>query len=102
MLIRTLRPVPRGQSSAFRQEARQIIGQSLNVNVKEDVVLFVGTGCTAAINKVVAILGLKDPSSDTSSKCVVFVGPHEHHAPVALERNRGQSCRGQRNRGRII
>ena len=77
------------QSSAFRQEARQIIGQSLNVNVKEDVVLFVGTGCTAAINKVVAILGLKDPSSDTSSKCVVFVGPHEHHSNLLPWRETG-------------
>ena len=77
------------QSTCFRHEARQIISQSLNCNTKEDVVLFVGSGCTGAINKLVAILGLnhaptqKDGTTPPESeRAVVFVGPHEHHSNI--------------------
>ena len=81
------------QSSAFRNEARQIIGQSLNVNVKEDVVLFVGSGSTAAINRVIGILGLKNNINniDDAKKCVIFVGPHEHHSNLLPWRETGST-----------
>jgi selenocysteine lyase/cysteine desulfurase/tRNA(Ile)-lysidine synthase TilS/MesJ len=77
------------QSTCFRHEARQLIAQSLNCNTKEDVVLFVGNGCTGAVNKLVSIFGLNkppqvaesdEPESAEDRRAVVFVGPHEHHS----------------------
>jgi selenocysteine lyase/cysteine desulfurase len=55
------------------------------------VVIVAGSGCTAAIDKLVAILGLRIPSSmddryhldDTIAappRPVVFIGPFEHHS----------------------
>ncbi|EWM20018.1 cysteine desulfurase [Nannochloropsis gaditana] len=44
------------QTTLYRHEARQIIAESVNARVTgkaaEDVVLFVGAGCTAAVHKM--------------------------------------------------
>ena len=56
------------QSTCYRLEARQIIAESVNAKITgrgaEDVVLFTGSGSTAAINKMVKILGLDLPLGD--------------------------------------
>lgn len=77
------------QSTAYREQAREIIAKSLNAG-KEDAVLFCGAGCTGAIDKLIRILRLKLPDgmarygikTDIASKNrpVVFIGPYEHHS----------------------
>ena len=71
------------QSSWYREEARQIIQQGVNANSKLDCVLFTGSGCTAAINKIVGILGLQTrfpQQLDEAQRPVIFIGPQEHHS----------------------
>ena len=62
------------QTTCFRQEARQIIGQCCNAHRKNDVIVFTGTGTTGAVNSLLRILGI-DESSATSETppAVVFV-----------------------------
>jgi selenocysteine lyase/cysteine desulfurase len=78
------------QTGALREEARQIIHRSVGGG-PADVVLFCGSGATAAINKLVAILGLRLPERladrydltaaiPWQDRPVVFVGPYEHHS----------------------
>jgi selenocysteine lyase/cysteine desulfurase len=78
------------QTGALREEARQIIHRSVGAG-PGDVVLFCGSGATAAINKLVAILGLRLPERladrydltaaiPWQDRPVVFVGPYEHHS----------------------
>jgi selenocysteine lyase/cysteine desulfurase len=78
------------QTGALREEARQIIHRSVGAG-PGDVVLFCGSGATAAVNKLVAILGLRLPEGLTdrydltaaiprADRPVVFVGPYEHHS----------------------
>lgn len=77
------------QSTAFREEARQIIAKSIGAN-DEDAVIFCGSGCTGAVDKLIRMLRLKLPKGmreygvDTSIKPenrpVVFIGPFEHHS----------------------
>eukprot|EP00656_Telonema_subtile_P037008 TRINITY_DN4108_c0_g1_i1.p1 TRINITY_DN4108_c0_g1~~TRINITY_DN4108_c0_g1_i1.p1 ORF type:complete len:1013 (+),score=253.27 TRINITY_DN4108_c0_g1_i1:135-3173(+) len=72
------------QSTCFRSEARQIIAECCNAKVTgrgaEDVVLFAGSGSTAAVSVVVNVLGLNVPLPPGTAKPVVFVGPFEHHS----------------------
>ncbi len=75
------------QSTAFRHEARQIVAEATNAKITgkaaEDVVLFIGSGTTAAVDKLVAILGLKVPfTTDLNPiyRPVVFVSSYEHHS----------------------
>jgi len=78
------------QSTCFRQEARQLIAQACNARVgysdkHADVVVFAGSGSTAAINKLSLILGLhlqRSHDAPDSAQPVVLVGPHEHHSNI--------------------
>ena len=80
----------------LREEARRTIHEAVG-GTDEHVVIFTGSGATAAVNKLVAILGLlnPDPRSATAKLSprpirsdpaasernpVVFVGPYEHHS----------------------
>ncbi|GIE49071.1 aminotransferase [Amorphoplanes nipponensis] len=78
------------QTGALREEARRIIAGSVGAG-PDDVVLFCGSGATAAINKLVAILGLRLPEAladryaltaaiPAGERPVVLVGPYEHHS----------------------
>lgn len=60
------------QSTLFRHEAKDIIRSSVNAS-EHDAVLFVGTGCTSAVHKLIHALDLKKLP-------MVFVGPFEHHS----------------------
>lgn len=78
------------QTSAFREQARQIILDAVGGS-DEDVVIFCGSGATSAINKIVDILCLRLPAglddryhfSDSipaEERPVIFIGPYEHHS----------------------
>jgi selenocysteine lyase/cysteine desulfurase len=68
------------QTTRLREDARAIIlaavgGDSANV------VIFAGSGCTGAIDKMIGVLGLRIPATlDDQYRPVVFIGPFEHHS----------------------
>ena len=78
------------QTTRLREEAREIIRRALGGNT-ETCVIFCGSGSTAAIDKLVGILGLRIPSAledryalssriPREERPVVFIGPFEHHS----------------------
>jgi len=79
------------QTTRFREDARAIIRESLGGNPEDHVVIFSGSGSTAAINKLVDVLNLRLPadlddrygfraSIPVRERPVVFIGPYEHHS----------------------
>ncbi|WP_250005624.1 aminotransferase class V-fold PLP-dependent enzyme [Actinoplanes sp. M2I2] len=80
------------RTGAFREQARELIHRSVGAG-PDDVVLFCGSGSTTAVNKLVALLGLRVPENlddrygwsariPPAERPVVFVGPYEHHSNV--------------------
>src|SRR5438874_980307 len=78
------------QTTRFREDARAIIAEAVGAD-DDCVVIFCGSGSTAAIDKLVAILGLRIPSEledrhhlsahvPPQQRPVVFIGPFEHHS----------------------
>lgn len=78
------------QSTAFREQARQIIRDALGGD-DNWAIIFCGSGATAAINKCIDLLGLRLPLNpaqrDTidqlvcgNTRPVIFIGPYEHHS----------------------
>ena len=78
------------QTTRLREDARRIIRDAVGGD-DDTVVIFAGSGCTGAIDKLVGVLGLRIPSSldDTyhlsdsiaaEQRPVVFIGPFEHHS----------------------
>ncbi|MGI9605455.1 MAG: aminotransferase class V-fold PLP-dependent enzyme [Acidimicrobiales bacterium] len=78
------------QTTRFRDEARQIIGECFGTT-DEHAILFCGSGSTAAIDKIVGVLGLRVPSAlddvhhfadqiPENERPVIFIGPFEHHS----------------------
>jgi selenocysteine lyase/cysteine desulfurase len=72
----------------LREEARSVVARAVHAG-PDDVVVFVGSGATAAINKLVGLLGLRisEPlarelglSLPPEKRPVVLVGPYEHHS----------------------
>jgi selenocysteine lyase/cysteine desulfurase len=78
------------QTTRLREDARAIIRDAVGGD-DETVVIFAGSGCTGAIDKLIGILGLRIPcvledrfglSSHVPAdqRPVVFIGPFEHHS----------------------
>ncbi|PID96755.1 MAG: aminotransferase [Actinomycetales bacterium] len=78
------------QTTRLREDARAIIREAVGGD-EDTVVIFTGSGCTGAIDKLIGILGLRLPSQleDTyrltahippEQRPVVFIGPFEHHS----------------------
>jgi selenocysteine lyase/cysteine desulfurase len=78
------------QTNRFREDAREIIHQAVGGS-PEDCVIFCGSGCTGAVNKLVDILNLRIPADlnaryhllqqiPPDERPVVFIGPYEHHS----------------------
>ncbi len=78
------------QTTRLREDARGIIRDAVGGD-GDTAVIFAGSGCTGAIDKLVGILGLRIPSNleDTyhlsdsipaGLRPVVFTGPFEHHS----------------------
>lgn len=76
--------------TSLREEARRVIRRAINA-AEGDLVLFVGPGATAAVNKLVGLLGIRIPEPldreyglsahiPKERRPVVFVGPYEHHS----------------------
>ena len=77
-------------TSRLREDARQIIHDAVG-GAGDHLVIFCGSGATAAVNKLVGILELRLPEGPAqryrlldqippAQRPVVFVGPYEHHS----------------------
>jgi selenocysteine lyase/cysteine desulfurase len=78
------------QTTRLREDARSIIHEAVGAD-DDYAVIFAGSGCTAAIDRLVGVLGIRIPSeledrfhlSDVippAQRPVVFIGPFEHHS----------------------
>jgi selenocysteine lyase/cysteine desulfurase len=76
------------QTTRLREDARRLIHEAVG-GTEDDLVLFCGSGATAAVNKLVAILGLTRPHHrqtgpasrrGADQRPVVLIGPYEHHS----------------------
>ncbi len=78
------------QTTRLREDARQIIRDAVHGD-DDTLVIFVGSGSTGAIDKLVGILGLRIPKEldvayglsgniPAEERPVVFIGPFEHHS----------------------
>ena len=66
----------------LREWARQTIKEVINAG-PDDIVIFCGSGATAAVNTLVHLLGLRSATEGTSTsdrRPLVLVGPYEHHS----------------------
>jgi selenocysteine lyase/cysteine desulfurase len=78
------------QTTRLREDARRIIRDAVGGD-EDTVVIFTGSGSTAAIDKMIHILGLRIPPElddryaltariPPDERPVVFIGPFEHHS----------------------
>jgi selenocysteine lyase/cysteine desulfurase len=78
------------QTTRLREDARAIIHRAVGAD-DDYAVIFAGSGCTGAIDKLIGILGIRIPSqledryrlSDVvppDERPVVLIGPFEHHS----------------------
>lgn len=78
------------QTTHFRENARQIIKASTGGG-PDDIVIFCGSGATAAVNKLIDILNIRIPADldqryqlrthiPEQERPMVFIGPYEHHS----------------------
>jgi selenocysteine lyase/cysteine desulfurase len=78
------------QTGRLREEARRVIRDAVG-GTDDDLVIFCGSGATAAVNKLIGILELRIPAGldqrfgltakiPEVERPVVFVGPYEHHS----------------------
>lgn len=78
------------QTTRLREDARAVIHRAVRGG-DDTVVIFAGSGATAAINKLIGILGLRMPAEldrrfgfsaqiPAAQRPVVFIGPYEHHS----------------------
>ncbi|MCU1536462.1 MAG: aminotransferase class [Humibacillus sp.] len=84
------------QTTRLREDARRVIRDAVGGD-DETVVVFAGSGCTGAIDKLVGILGLRVPSAfedrwhasdlvPAQDRPVIFIGPYEHHSNEVMWR----------------
>jgi selenocysteine lyase/cysteine desulfurase len=77
-------------TTRLREDARRIIRDAVG-GTADDLVIFCGSGATAAVNKLTGILELRIPAGlderyglagriPEAERPVVFVGPYEHHS----------------------
>ncbi len=62
------------RTTALREQAREVIHEAVG-GTDDDVVVFCGSGATAAIDRLIRVLEL-----DPEDRPVVFIGPYEHHS----------------------
>jgi selenocysteine lyase/cysteine desulfurase len=78
------------QTTRFREDARRIVHRAVNGG-SYDVVVFVGSGATGAIDRLLRVLNLALPvdlderyglsaAVPAAERPVVFLGPYEHHS----------------------
>jgi selenocysteine lyase/cysteine desulfurase len=94
----------------LREDGRSIILDAVGGDA-DTVVIFAGSGCTGAIDKIIGILGIRIPATlddeyhlaeaiPAQERPVVFIGPFEHHANslAGIDRRRRRHPAG---RGRV-
>jgi selenocysteine lyase/cysteine desulfurase len=78
------------QTTRLREDARRIIAQAVHGD-QDTCVIFAGSGSTAAIDKLIGVLGIRIPADldrryglsaqiPAAERPVVFIGPFEHHS----------------------
>ena len=78
------------QTTRLREDARAIISAAVGGD-EQTAVIFAGSGCTGAVDKLIGIMGLRIPAGLDDSyrltdripagqRPVVFIGPYEHHS----------------------
>jgi len=78
------------QTTRLREDARRLIREAVG-GTEDDLVIFCGSGATAAVSKLIGILELRIPAGldeqyqlseriPPAGRPVVFVGPYEHHS----------------------
>ncbi len=78
------------QTTRLREDARRIIRDAVGGD-EDNVVIFCGSGSTAAIDKLIGVLNLRIPADlddryhlsaqiPAGERPVVFIGPFEHHS----------------------
>ncbi|WP_051266714.1 aminotransferase class V-fold PLP-dependent enzyme [Nakamurella lactea] len=67
------------RSTRWREHARSVIHRAVG-GTDDHLVIFCGSGSTAAIDKLARLLGVRGPKTGSGPRPVVFVGPHEHHS----------------------
>jgi selenocysteine lyase/cysteine desulfurase len=78
------------QTTRLREDARGIVHDAVNAG-PDGVVIFTGSGCTGAIDKLIGVLNLRLPADlddryhlseqiPRAERPVVFIGPFEHHS----------------------
>ncbi len=78
------------QTTRLREDARRLVRDGVGGD-DDTIVIFTGSGCTAAIDKLIGILGLRVPAVlddryhltdqiPPEERPVVFIGPFEHHS----------------------
>ncbi|HEX4726748.1 MAG TPA: aminotransferase class V-fold PLP-dependent enzyme, partial [Jatrophihabitans sp.] len=78
------------QTTRLREDARAIISEAVGGD-KDTAVIFAGSGCTGAVDKLIGVLGLRIPAGlddkyqlsaqiPADQRPVVFIGPYEHHS----------------------
>ncbi|MEO6997572.1 MAG: aminotransferase class V-fold PLP-dependent enzyme, partial [Terracoccus sp.] len=84
------------QTTRLREDARRIIREAVRGD-DATAVIFAGSGCTGAIDRLVGILGLRIPSNfedrwgasalvPADQRPVIFIGPYEHHSNEVMWR----------------
>ncbi len=79
------------QTTRFREDAREIIRESVGADREEHAVIFAGSGSTGAVDRLINILGIRLPAPleeahhlgahiPDDQRPVIFVGPYEHHS----------------------
>lgn len=76
---------------SHRHEARDIVRNAVHAS-EDDAVIFVGSGCTGAIHKLIHAM---DFASD-EIKPIVLVGPYEHHSNLLPWREIGATVNTNR------
>ncbi len=67
------------RTTRLREQARQVIHQAVG-GTDQDLVIFCGSGATAAVAKLVGLLELDRPAAGPGPRPLVLVGPFEHHS----------------------
>lgn len=67
------------QTTAFREQARQQIRDAVHAT-DDDLVIFCGSGATAAVNTLISQLGLRTLTCAEKAEFCILIGPYEHHS----------------------
>ncbi|HZC69518.1 MAG TPA: aminotransferase class V-fold PLP-dependent enzyme [Jatrophihabitans sp.] len=78
------------QTTRLREDARAIIAEAVGADERY-AVIFAGSGCTGAVDKLIGVLGIRIPCQlddryrfseaiPERERPVVFIGPYEHHS----------------------